>query len=110
MEGGMASDRTFAASRFLVKPLYLQGTRCAGRARRQRQVGARALAIPNEVDLARELGISSGTMRKALDQLEGERVLTRARGPSHVSLRQPRLGRPILRFWRISAADDTRTR
>ena len=38
------------------------------------------MAIPNEVDLAREFGISSGTMRKALDLLETERVLSRKQG------------------------------
>jgi GntR family transcriptional regulator len=37
-------------------------------------------AIPNEGDLAREFGVSSGTMRKALDMMEGERLLTRRQG------------------------------
>jgi GntR family transcriptional regulator len=37
-------------------------------------------AIPNEGDLAREFGVSSGTMRKALDLMEGERLLTRRQG------------------------------
>ena len=36
--------------------------------------------IPNEQDLARELGVSAGTMRKALDLLETERVVTRRQG------------------------------
>jgi GntR family transcriptional regulator len=37
-------------------------------------------AIPNEADLAREFGVSPGTMRKALDLLETQRVLTRRQG------------------------------
>jgi GntR family transcriptional regulator len=36
--------------------------------------------IPNESDLAREFGVSAGTMRKALDLMEGERLLTRRQG------------------------------
>jgi GntR family transcriptional regulator len=36
--------------------------------------------IPNESDLAREFGVSAGTMRKALDLMEAERLLTRRQG------------------------------
>jgi len=36
--------------------------------------------IPNEVDLAREFGVSAGTIRKALDTLEADRVLRRQQG------------------------------
>jgi GntR family transcriptional regulator len=34
-------------------------------------------ALPNEADLAREFGVSSGTMRKALDVMASMRLLTR---------------------------------
>jgi GntR family transcriptional regulator len=37
-------------------------------------------AIPNEGDLAREFGVSPGTMRKALDLLESQHLLTRRQG------------------------------
>jgi GntR family transcriptional regulator len=37
-------------------------------------------AIPNEANLAEEFGVSPGTMRKALDLLEAERLLTRKQG------------------------------
>jgi GntR family transcriptional regulator len=37
-------------------------------------------AIPNEGDLAREFGVSPGTMRKALDLMEHERLVTRRQG------------------------------
>lgn len=36
--------------------------------------------LPNESDLAREFGVSSGTMRKALDALEAEGFLDRRQG------------------------------
>src|SRR5262245_17967358 len=66
-------------------------------------------AIPNEADLAREFGVSPGTMRKALDLLEAQRVLTRRQGrgtfvndqnSAELALRYSKLrdrdGRPIL--------------
>jgi GntR family transcriptional regulator len=37
-------------------------------------------AIPNEGDLAREFGVSAGTMRKALALLENEHLITRRQG------------------------------
>jgi GntR family transcriptional regulator len=37
-------------------------------------------SIPNEIDMARDLGVSSGTVRKALDLLESNHVLTRRQG------------------------------
>lgn len=36
--------------------------------------------IPNENDLAREMGVSQGTMRRALDLLESEHLITRLQG------------------------------
>src|SRR5262245_52737770 len=36
--------------------------------------------IPNEVELARELGVSQGTVRRSLDLLEREHVVTRRQG------------------------------
>jgi GntR family transcriptional regulator len=65
--------------RFSTRPLYLQvrdalASRIAGGEWKPNA------AIPNEGDLAREFGVSSGTMRKALDLMEGERLLTRRQG------------------------------
>jgi GntR family transcriptional regulator len=37
-------------------------------------------AIPNETELAREMGVSPGTMRKSLDLLEAEHLVTRRQG------------------------------
>jgi GntR family transcriptional regulator len=67
------------ATRFSTRPLYLQ-VRDALAARIAMGEWKPNTAIPNEGDLAREFGVSSGTMRKALDLMEGERLLTRRQG------------------------------
>jgi GntR family transcriptional regulator len=73
------SSRLMPSNRFSTRPLYLQ----VRDALAQRIASAEwkpGGAIPNESDLAREFGVSSGTMRKALDLLETERLLTRRQG------------------------------
>jgi GntR family transcriptional regulator len=65
--------------RFSTRPLYLQ-VRDALASRIAMGEWKPNAAIPNEGDLAREFGVSSGTMRKALDLMEGERLLTRRQG------------------------------
>ena len=101
----MASDKGLAAIRLVNRPLYLQ-VRDALVERIGKGDWKPGMAIPNEVDLARQFGISSGTMRKALDLLETERVLSRKQGRgtfvndhSSISLAS--------RFWKISASDGT---
>ncbi len=68
-----------APSRFSTRPLYLQ-VRDVLAARIATGEWKPSTVIPNEGDLAREFGVSSGTMRKALDLLESERLLTRRQG------------------------------
>ena len=75
----MLSNRMIGATRFSTRPLYLQ-VRDALAARIAMGEWKPNTAIPNEGDLAREFGVSSGTMRKALDLMEGERLLTRRQG------------------------------
>ena len=63
-------DQILSAGRFLNRPLYLQlrdalAERIAGGDWKPGN------AIPNESDLAREFGVSTGTMRKALDGFGG---------------------------------------
>src|SRR5262245_35568088 len=65
--------------RFSTRPLYLQ-VRDALADRIATGEWKPRTAIPNEGDLAREFGVSSGTMRKALDLPEAERLLTRRQG------------------------------
>jgi len=66
-------------SAFLRRPLYLQlcdvmADRIATRAWKP------GSALPNEGDLAREFGVSPGTVRKALERLEQIRLITRRQG------------------------------
>jgi GntR family transcriptional regulator len=75
----VASDRTQAAIHFRTKPLYLQ-VRDALIERIVSGDWKPGAGIPNESDLAREFALSIGTVRKALDLLEGERVLSRKHG------------------------------
>jgi len=103
MEVIVASDRVLAATRFVNRPLYLQ-VRDAMIERIGKGEWKPGASIPNELELAREFGISSGTMRKALDLLEDQRVVTRSQGRGtyvndHCSAAL------VARFWRISAPD-----
>ena len=68
-----------SSSQFSTRPLYLQ-LRDALAARIASGAWKPGAAIANETDLAREFGVSAGTMRKALDMMEGERLLTRRQG------------------------------
>jgi GntR family transcriptional regulator len=68
-----------AAGRFSTRPLYLQAKDMLV----QRIVAGSwkpGGAIPNEIELSRELGISVGTVRKALDEMEGDHLISRRQG------------------------------
>ena len=65
--------------RFSIQPLYLQ-LRDALAERIASGEWKSGDIIPNEVDLARELGVSQGTVRRSLDLLESEHVVTRRQG------------------------------
>ncbi len=67
------------ANRFTTRPLYLQ-LRDALAERISSGNWRPGAIIPSESDLAREFGVSPGTMRKALNLLESERVLSRRQG------------------------------
>lgn len=62
-----------------TRPLYLQ-VRDALAARIAKGAWKPGTTIPNEIDLAREYGVSTGTMRKALNVIEGEHLVTRQQG------------------------------
>ena len=68
-----------AVGRFSTRPLYLQvkDTLIERILAGAWKPGA---AIPNEIELSRELGISVGTVRKALDEMEGDRLISRRQG------------------------------
>ncbi len=63
----------------MTRPLYAQ-LRDALADRVARGEWAPGAAIPNEQDLAREYGVSAGTIRKALDIMEGEHIVVRKQG------------------------------
>jgi GntR family transcriptional regulator len=67
------------ADRFETRPLYMQ-VRDMLLGRITTGVWKPGTLIPNEIDLAREFGLSVGTVRKALDQLQAEHLLTRRQG------------------------------
>jgi GntR family transcriptional regulator len=74
-----ALEDTLPTKRFATRPLYLQVRDAIA----QRIVSGEwkpNRIIPNESELARQFGVSSGTMRKALDLAESEHLLTRRQG------------------------------
>ena len=68
-----------ATRQFSHRPLYLQ-LRDALAERIATGAWKVGMAISSEGDLAREFGVSQGTMRKALDLMEHERLITRRQG------------------------------
>jgi len=67
------------ASKFSTRHLYLQVRDALAQeiATGARRPGA---LLPNEIDLSREFGVSIGTMRKALEVLSKEKIVTRQPG------------------------------
>ena len=65
--------------RFFHRPLYLQ-VRDDLAQRIATGAWKPGHTLPNEIDLAQELGVSSGTMRRSLDLLETEHLVTRRQG------------------------------
>jgi len=100
------SNRLVSPGRFSTRPLYLQ-VRDALASRIAAGEWKPNAAIPNEGDLAREFGVSSGTMRKALDLMEGERLLTRRQGRG-TFVNDQSSDELAVRFSNIRAADGER--
>jgi GntR family transcriptional regulator len=68
-----------APNQFSTRPIYLQ-LRDAMAERIATGAWKPGQAIPNEGELAREFGVSPGTMRKALALMESEHLITRWQG------------------------------
>lgn len=66
-------------SRFTIRPLYLQ-VRDMLVERITSGAWKPGSGISNEVELSRELGVSVGTIRKSLDVMEQEHLITRRQG------------------------------
>jgi GntR family transcriptional regulator len=65
--------------KFSIEPLYVQVRNLLAQ-RLASGVWPPGSMLPNEMELARELGVSSGTVRKALDSLESDRLIVRRQG------------------------------
>lgn len=61
-------------------------------------------AIPTEAELSQFYGVSTGTLRKAIDLLVADGVLTRAQGKG-TFVRRPRFDSSLFRFFRFMSAD-----
>jgi GntR family transcriptional regulator len=68
-----------AGEKFSRDPLYLQISQALAE-RIAHGVWRPGGLLPNEIELARELGVSSGTVRKALDKLEADHIVERRQG------------------------------
>lgn len=64
--------------------------------------------IPSEMELAREVGVSQGTIRKALDVMTAESMLVRRQGRG-TFVAEPEENRLLFRFFRLATDDGART-
>lgn len=92
-------------SRFQVRPLYLQ-VRDALLERIKDGRWKPGANLPSEVDLYRQLGVSLGTLRKALGVLESEQLIIREPGRG-TFVRNHQGGQALARFYPIRGADGT---
>ena len=67
------------SAKFQVRPLYLQVRDAVFDRIRSGKLKSGGV-LPSEVDLHRELGVSLGTLRRALDVLESEQLIIREPG------------------------------
>lgn len=85
---------------FGYKPLYLQVKDSFV----QRLVGGSwqpGQMIPSEIELAREMGVSQGTVRKALDAMTAENLLLRRQGRG-TYVAEPEESRILFQFFRLT--------
>jgi GntR family transcriptional regulator len=88
--------------KFQTRPLYLQVRDAVLERIKSGQLKPGGL-LPSEMDLHRELGVSLGTMRKALGVLEAERLIVRE--PGRGTFVRGREGRALDRFNPVRGAD-----
>jgi GntR family transcriptional regulator len=89
--------------KFQVRPLYLQ-VRDALLERIKDGRWKPGANLPSEVDLYRQLGVSLGTLRKALSVLESERIIVREPGRG-TFVKDHQAGHALGRFNPIRGAD-----
>jgi GntR family transcriptional regulator len=91
---------------FVNRPLYLQ-VRDSIAERIVAGVWLAGQALPNEIQLSIELGVSVGTIRKAMERLEAERIVVRRQGRGTFVSDQT-TGEMAIRFSNILSADGLR--
>jgi len=91
------------ADRPSIKALYLQ-VRDALAERIATGEWRPGSAVPNERDLAQEIGVSAGTVRKALELLEAQKLITRRQGRGTV-VNDPTSDAMVCRFISLRTAD-----
>ena len=91
---------------FSYKPLYLQVKDSLVR-RLIDGAWQPGQLIPSEMELAREVGVSQGTIRKALDVMTAESMLVRRQGRG-TFVAEPEESRLLFRFFRLSADSGAR--
>jgi GntR family transcriptional regulator len=99
----LAVERDMTFNRLLQRPIYLRvcdllSERIASGEWKAGQ------AIPNEIELARHMGVSGGTVRKALELMESNQMLTRRQGRGTFVI-DPALGGIADRFCNLRTAD-----
>jgi len=95
----MTSD---SQDRFSRKPLFVQ-VRDALLERISQGEWRPGMALPNEIELARAMGVSAGTVRKALDALETDHVVSRRQGRG-TFVNDPTSAEFAFRFHRLRTA------
>lgn len=100
--GDIAQARAFG-----FKPLYLQVKESLVRRLIEGSWQPGQL-IPSEMDLARELGVSQGTVRKALDAMTSENLLIRKQGRG-TYVAEPGESRILFHFFRLARDTGERT-
>ena len=98
----MAQERTFP-----LRPLYLQVKESLVR-RLVEGAWQPGQLIPSEMELARELGVSQGTVRKALDVLAADNLLIRKQGRG-TYVAEPEESRILFNFFRLVPDTGERT-
>jgi len=94
------------ASTFAYKPMYMQVKDSLVR-RLIDGAWQPGQLIPSEMELAREVGVSQGTIRKALDSMTAENLLVRRQGRG-TFVAEPEENSLLFRFFRISSDDGNR--
>jgi GntR family transcriptional regulator len=93
-------DQTASTRAFGFKPLYVQVKDSLVRRLIDGSWQPGQL-IPSEFDLARELGVSQGTVRKALDTMTAENLLVRRQGRG-TFVAEPEESRILFQFFRLA--------